>query len=452
MLRRVERVGWAPLRTFATTAAARAAPKPAAPKKKVSVRRGQLTGERRTGGLRRGGVDTSSQLSKATTHYAQQPDMSDLPVLKGASALREGVPGDVLAWSRRTLAAFDAFGLPRELSRAQALQPKPRTIVRQATKDVLQCGQGKHLLIGEPGCGKSTYLLQAVAQAVESESAVLYVPRSIALINSSSPYMYSPAFATYLQPEVATHLLQALLQVNGRILKRIEAPDAHVEGVRVPGGTLESMIQHALADENAHVRQLALEQVLRTLTQQTEVPFVVAIDDVQAYFMTSSYRDPDYVPLEAYELAVPRALRDLVLAPRSQAVVLSALSSAHADFPAPDALLVALREQCSAHGAPVPWSRVWATLSCRGSATRVREPHAYAQVNDTHLASARAAALSPLDVGAPLHRNEAASILDLLHRERVIWTTPNDEAFLAKLVESHGNVHTFTHSWRATLQ
>ena len=138
--------------------------------------------------------------------------------------------------------------------------------------------------------------------------------------------MYSPACATYLQPEVATHLLQALLQVNGRILKRIEAPDAHVEGVRVPGGTLESMIRHALADENAHVRQLALEQVLRTLTQQTEVPFVVAIDDVQAYFMTSSYRDPDYVPLEAYELAVPRALRDLVLAPRSQAVVLSALS------------------------------------------------------------------------------------------------------------------------------
>ena len=99
----------------------------------------------------------------------------------------------------------------------------------------------------------------------------------------------------------------------------------------------------------------------------------MAIDDVQAYFMTSSYRDPDYVPLEAYELAVPRALRDLVLTPRSQAVVLSALSSAHADFPAPDALLVALRDQCSAHGTPVPWSRVWATLSCRGTATRVRK-------------------------------------------------------------------------------
>jgi len=49
------RVG--PVRPIVTSAVSLAPGKQAAPKKKVSVRRGAPTGERRTGGRRKGGVD-----------------------------------------------------------------------------------------------------------------------------------------------------------------------------------------------------------------------------------------------------------------------------------------------------------------------------------------------------------------------------------------------------------
>lgn len=406
---------------------------------------------------------TSSQLSKSTQHYQARPDMSDLHTLQ-AGVLDECARGDVLAWSKRSLAAFEAFGMPRELIRKQALQPRPRTIVRATTHDVLRlCNDAqenvfRHLLVGEPGCGKSMYLLQAVAHALESGWAVLYVPRCIDLINSSSAYMYSPSFATYLQPDIAAHMLQALLKVNGEILRRIETEGIQVEGTTVSKGSLEQVVQRALAEDNAHLRQLSLEHVIRTLAAQKDVPFLVALDDIQAFFMTSKYRDPDFVPLEAYELAVPRALLELVLAPPKdkesglqRGAVLTALSSTHAEFPPSTELLKALQASTSIPDAPVPWPRLFSTVSCRGSATRVPEPHAYSKVHDTHLAFARASAFQPVDVGQRLDRTEAASLLDLLRRERAIWTVPNDEVFMAKLVESHGNMLSFEKSWRSTL-
>ena len=64
---------------------------------------------------------------------------------------------------------------------------------------------------------------------------------------------------------------------------------------------------------------------------------------------------------------------------------------------------------------------------------------------------AQASAFQPVDVGQRLDRTEAASLLDLLRRERAIWTVPNDEVFMAKLVESHGNMLSFEKSWRSTL-
>lgn len=377
--------------------------------------------------------------------------MSDLATMHG-TAMADAQRGDALAWSDKTRAALHAFGLPRELQKSFALQPRPRTVVRELTKHILSVCDAerrerspRRLLYGEPGCGKSTYLLQAVAHAVECDWALLYIPQSIRLINSSSPYTYSAAFATYLQPELVTRLLEGLLAVNAAALKRIEASDVSVEGVRVRGGPLDKVIEGALRGGDAHVRQLAFEHAVRTLMTQDTVPFLVAIDDVQAFFMPTRYRDPDFRALEAFELAVPRAILELVLTGEARhGTVLTALSSAHADYPASAELLLALRERAE-------WPRLLAALSTRSSPTRVTEPNAYAAVHATRLAMAKSAAFEPVDVGQQLARSEAAAVLDLLYRERAIWTQPNDEVFMAKLVESRGNVHTFAHSWRSTL-
>jgi len=425
------------------------------------VRRGQATGERRTGGLRKGGVDSASQLSKSSSHYRPAPDLSDLSTLD-AAAILQSPPGEPLAWSKRVQAAFQAFGMPRELRRKQTLQPRPRSMVRAATLDLVRKleqtdAAPRHLLVGEPGCGKSTYLLQAVAHAVESQWAVLYVPRAIDLINSSAPYAYSQALATYLQPSLALGLLQALLSVNAAVLPRISGAAVQLDdAVSFPDKTpLDQVLKAAVKDGVTPVaQQRALEHALRTLMTQKEVPFLAAIDDVQALFRESLYRDPDYVPLQAFELAIPRALLSLVIAaPHSaqRGAVLAAMSSAHADFPPSAELLTALRRSTAQPDAPVPWERLLATVSCRSAATRVPEPHAYTPLQDTHLAHATASGFVPMDVGRPLDRAEAASLLQLMHREQSIWTVPNDEVLVAKLVESDGNMKAFERSWRTTL-
>lgn len=41
-------------------------------------------------------------------------------------------------------------------------------------------------------------------------------------------------------------------------------------------------------------------------------PVLLAIDDVQGLFATSSYIDPNYYPLESYSLSVPRLLLDYI--------------------------------------------------------------------------------------------------------------------------------------------
>ena len=404
--------------------------------------------------------------------------MSDLMTLN-AGAVVEAEVGEPLAWSKRTRSAFETFGLPRELARKQATQPRPRTVVRSATQSLIRSLEEakevtttvpRRMLVGDPGCGKSTYLLQAVAHALESKWVVLYVPRAVDWINSSSPYLYSSQLGTYLQPELAQAMMQSLLKVNGSLLSHVKGAalrlsESHVWEDQTP---LDKVLKEALQESvPPHIRQLALEHVVRTLAKQTQVPFLVAVDDVQALFSTSEYRDPDFAPLQAYELALPRALLNLCVAPApgegvQRGAVLTAMSTSHASFPPSAELLTALREATSSTDGSVPWDRLMHMVHCRRAATRVQEPNAYTPLQDTHLAHAQAAQFAVTDVSSPLDQKEAASILQLLHRERAIWTStclstmanlsvPNDEVFMAKLVESNGNMKVFERSLRTSL-
>ncbi|WFD32459.1 hypothetical protein MSPP1_003507 [Malassezia sp. CBS 17886] len=455
--------------------------KQAAPKKKVSQRRGGLTGMRKTGGRRKGGVDTASSLTKSTGHYASRPDMSFLAVLDATAITTEAI-GAPVAWAPKALEAMAAFGLPRELLRTQSLQPRPRSLVREASVavvDVLERGQKakegvqRHLLVGDPGCGKSTYLLQAMAHALESGWAVLYIPRAVDLVNSSSPYSYNAALGTYLQPEVASGLLASLQETNAKVLARVPCATAvEVEGRELfsAGMPLDRIVRTTLAEHPSPVaRQQVLDAVLHTLAQQTEVPFLVAIDDAQALFSTTAYRDADFAQLQSFELAAVRSLLGLLVAPETgegvqRGAVLMTTSSTHSEYPVPPELLAALREMCGETGASAAWVDVLATFSSPTSPTRVQEPHAYTPMHPQQVTNARAAHLVPLPVGQRLGVDEAASLLDLLHRERAIWTSawwmrassdnaaPNDEIFTAKLVESDGNMRVFERSWRSSLQ
>jgi small subunit ribosomal protein S29 len=53
------------------------------------------------------------------------------------------------------------------------------------------------------------------------------------------------------------------------------------------------------------------------LAAQTEVPVLLAIDEVQALFSRSEVRTPDYKVLESYHLSTPKLALDFITGKKS---------------------------------------------------------------------------------------------------------------------------------------
>ena len=435
-------------RTFATSAiASAAAKKPAQVKKKAVVKKKAThSGPRSTGGRRKGGADSSAGLSKTSEFHVDAPDMSHLPLLH-AESLTPASAGQTFAFSEATLSAFKAFGLPQELERELATQPKPRSLVRKQTLELLDrldaASKGKKgasiMLDGSRGSGKSTLLAQSIAYALDDGWVVVSVPRAINLINSSSLYTYSAQHKAYLQPEATKALLEAVLKVNGAAVKQIKTTEAvDVDGSKIEAGSpVEALLKRGIDDaSSAAAKQTVLEAVFKTLATQTERPVLVAVDDAQALFRTSLYKDPDFVNLESFELGLPRALLSLLTSSAIQrGAFLSAVSTSHTEFSVPAELQIAITDKS-------------------GSAKLMTQAiNAYTKLNAQHLAHAQQVVKQAdvIDTSSPLTKDEAAEIFKQLKDERRHWSAVNDELFVEKLVESGGNARVFSKSLVSTL-
>lgn len=434
-------------RSLTTSAVAcAAAKKPAQVKKKAVVKKKAThSGPRSTGGRRKGGADSSAGLSKTSEFHVDAPDMSHLPLLH-AESLTSTSAGQTFAFSEQIMSAFKAFGLPQELERDLATQPKPRSLVRQQTLDLLDkldaASKGNHgtsiVLDGNRGSGKSTLLAQSIAYALDDGWVVISVPRAINLINSSTLYTYNAQHKAYLQPEATKPLLEAVLKANGSALKQIKTAKAvEVDGTKMEAGTsLEVLLKRGVDESSsAAAKQTVLETAFETLAAQTERPVLVAVDDAQALFRTSLYKDPDFINLESFELGLPRALLSLLTSSSiCRGAFIAALSTTHTEFPAPPELQIALSEKSS-------------------SKVMTQAINAYTKLHPQHLEHARSVAKKAdvVDTSKPLSREEAAAIFAQLKDERRHWSAVNDELFLEKLVESNGNARLFSKSLVSTL-
>ncbi|PWZ01668.1 hypothetical protein BCV70DRAFT_199109 [Testicularia cyperi] len=445
------------IRSFSLTASASAAAKkaPAVKKKAVVKKKAGISGPRSTGGKRKGGVDSSSSLSRNSEFHLESPDMSHLQPLH-AENLTQAAIGHTFAYTDATLAAFKAFGLPQELQRELDAQPKPRTLVRQQTLDLLDrfdaAAKGgksdKVVLEGNNGSGKSTLVAQSIAYALDEGWVVISIPRSINLINSSTLYTYSSSHQAYVQPEATKDLLDAIAKVNGAALKKIKTTEAAtIDGNELAQGTpLDAVIKRGVDESaSASARHTVFELVIKTLAQQTECPVLVAVDDVQSLFRTSLYKDPDFTPLEAYELGLPRTLLSLFTSASAsdkpspfslkKGIVLGAISTSHTEFLTPPELAIALADSSSQP--PIVSQAI----------------NAYTKLAPQHLENAKLALANTkvLNTSNPLSRSEAAALFAQLKQERRYWSPVNDELFLAKLVETNGNARLFSKSLVSTL-
>ncbi|CAD6905627.1 unnamed protein product [Tilletia controversa] len=491
---------------FSTSACAAAVAKKATPaKKKVAIKKKSgPSGPRGDGGKRKGGGDAGSSPLRASEWSSPKPDMSALNVFEAESAAAN--VGQVAAYSESTLGALQHFGMPKQWALALARQPRPRTLVRPQSlalfKDLDASAQDAaalptSILHGPSGAGASTLLIHSVSHALDQRWLVFYMPSLISLINSTSAYVYDPKQKTYLQPLAAQQILRAFGEVNKSRLVDVQVDEralaaAHRAVLLAEGGssradassssssssssTLTSAAKnlHSLTMAGAtdscppQLQQIILETVLRTLVSQSSTPVLVAMDDFQALYSASRYRDPDYRRLDSYELAVPRALLRIL---RDRGSVASSSSTtkepsgANAASPRTSpwklkrgAILGALSHEHSPLSYPAVATELYTALGLAAGSTsnpflplnRVHLQHV--QESNLALRNVMSRELKPTaGLSEGLQKDEAGALFSCMKQERGIFSPANDELFLSKLIESGGIPGTFERGVQRTL-
>ncbi|KAJ7173288.1 mitochondrial ribosomal death-associated protein 3-domain-containing protein [Mycena filopes] len=256
------------------------------------------------------------------------------------------------------------------------------------------------VLNGRAGTGKSFLLLQLAEYAAALRTAanqrewiVIYVPRARALVNGSTPAVYSLQTQTYHQPRAAWNLLSRIGRANRDFLEVLATTQEwHFDVSATPGagagaggvgtGAATSSATQASAAQAAgesaglgHVKPgtpltalidlavstpdpaapaettidyalapFVLDALLEELAAQTRFPVLLAIDEVQALAGRSMYKDPQFKGIRPHHLGMPRLLLEFIGGRRGLArgLVLTALSRSDPTFPVPPQFAAAL--------------------------------------------------------------------------------------------------------------
>jgi len=312
---------------------------------------------------------------------------------------------------------------------------KAASVVRDVTikvVDQLQAAsqessqRNRFVLSGPMGCGKSFLLIQGVEYAASAGWIVMYIPRAINLVNSSTPYSYDLRTQTYLQSVFAQRTLLRFRSVNEHALSSLVTEDK-IEldaGSTLPQRTpLLKLIDVGLKEQTS--APAVLNSLLESLGKQTRVPILLAIDDFQALFTKTAYKTSRFETIRAWHLSMPRLLLEYASGRKAFArgAVVGALSLSDKTYGLSQELRYALGLQ--------PWL----------------QPSPYLKVAPEITAFTKGIQL--VNVPEKLNVNEAASLFDLWNKNKSFHTPGNDELFLAKYTESGGNPRDFV--WKGLL-
>ncbi|OCH86955.1 hypothetical protein OBBRIDRAFT_814348 [Obba rivulosa] len=347
--------------------------------------------------------------------------------------LTQGAIGKALQFTRADDAVLKSYGVPKNLLVEFRILSSPCTVVRDATVkavdglDAARSGPSsasRVVLTGPAGCGKSTILLQAVEYAVRQDWIVLYISRGIPLVNSSTTFVYDPRTRTYEQPEVSYEILRRFQNVNANNLNIPIHEDYPLDTRTLRKGDSLSSLVKAGVDEPA-VAAAVLGAVMSELTKQTTRPVLLAVDDLQAMYRASQYRDPQMRSIMPYHLSVPRIILEIASGKKSfpMGAFYGAVSTSNTYFRMPLELSEALG--IPFEGPSGPYEK------------RHPEFVEYAK------------GLRNVPVPAQLQIKEASSLFEVWAKDRALHSVPNDELFMAKFTEASGNPRDFV--WKGLL-
>ncbi|KAG8913323.1 37S ribosomal protein S23 mitochondrial [Tulasnella sp. 408] len=348
------------------------------------------------------------------------------------------VVGKALAFSTGANSPIHTFGMPQTMKKEFLHSGQAFSIVRSSTLNLLdeldqlagppavegkpsQKSTNRLVLTGPSGCGKSMLLLQAVNYCAQNDWILYYVPHGIDWVNATSPYGFDYRSQLFHQHALASDALAKMLRVNGTKIAKLQLS----EDIPVPGGkpgtvltagtSLETLAQHGVKDPLLAPQTLVL--LMEELGKQTRYPVLFAVDDFQALYNKSVYRDPQFKPVSSYHLSMPRLILEYASGKRQLArgALLGALSSTNTTYPVIEPLREAL-------GLPLEGG---VTVSPYG-----KQQNSYKEFT---------AGLRSITVPQQFSMAEAAAFLEVWSANRAFHSALNDTFLLSKYTETSGN-------------
>lgn len=291
-----------------------------------------------------------------------------------------------------------------------------------------------YLLTGPHGSGKSHTLSFAIGHAKTQGAIVGYLPKATTLSMSRSEYAYSPQLQAWVQPKRADAIMLDLLAMNRAALPDVEVVSYPGLEHWVPEGknsNVADLIREAVKETTSPTRkQEALELAFRSIIAQDKVPFVFALDEVEACFTPTEYRDPSYHTLQSFQLALPRFFLQILLdnarsAPLDaelrikRGAALGALTNSQSGFRLANRMLNKVHDTVA--------GTIWEIYP--------------KQLEEQHIQHAKACAFTTFNTERPLSVSEALALKTCSQTKCAGGMTPDD--LRARLVECQGNPKRF---------
>ncbi|KIY43496.1 hypothetical protein FISHEDRAFT_53045, partial [Fistulina hepatica ATCC 64428] len=320
------------------------------------------------------------------------------------------------------------FGLPKKQMIEYRLLSKPCSVVRDVTRHMVHrldqlknataadgaASAGSNMLrlvlTGEAGSGKSVLLIQTIEHCATNGWITLYFPRATTMVNSSTVHAYDVRTQTYHQPMYAYRTLQRILASNKAILSRI--PLQHT--FSIPRNSIP-LVDKPRPLYPLPLAPVVLEHFMNELSIQTHAPVFMGVDELQALYQPSKYRDPHFVPIQPYHLSLPRMILEFASGRRkfARGAFVGAVCDSDTHFPVPRELQAALNLTVS-----VPLSP-------------------YDKMSSAILSYTKGLKSVPLP--SKMSIKEAASLYEVWSTVRGGTQIADDEYFLSKYSEASGN-------------
>ncbi|KAJ1983215.1 hypothetical protein H4R34_001415 [Dimargaris verticillata] len=339
------------------------------------------------------------------TEYHQDPVFADIPELTTDNITHDSLH-TIYALPRELIGKFTAQDFPDYLYRDFSTVHSDGLMVREPFCRLASLMEARTtpqplVLTGRTGVGKSATLLQAASYAHLKQWLILYVPNAIHWVDSSQPYRPSADPSAYLQPEVARRWLQFIRQINASVLNSLVLPTTVTVGNQTlaKGSSVDAMLAAGI-DQPAAAHD-AVEALLQFSHQGLGAPVLMAVDQLNAFYISTEYFTPENERLLPANLRLVRAFLPFFDGQKSlkDGLVLGALSMANTQFRVPG-------------------------FGLEGRVTKGKE--------------AMPMAAKPLEVPA-FDKHETQALLEFYHQSGVVYHKLDDALVAKRWVLTNGN-------------